>query len=124
MAAEQRLRIRSIKYAKSRGVGHIRMSFRPGVASGWPDDLFLIPGGRPLLVEFKAPGKQPTALQEHRISELRGLGYDVRVCDGFSAFSQALTRSLATAPVYDSGSGPLGAAWGCGSAAAAGRASQ
>lgn len=47
----------------------------------WPDRLFLIPGGRPLLIEFKAPGEGPRVdqLQCHNI--LRMLGYQVEVCD-------------------------------------------
>lgn len=43
---------------------------------GWPDRLFLIPGGRPLLIEFKRPGEKPDPLQEHRLATLKALGYD------------------------------------------------
>ena len=47
----------------------------------WPDRLFLIPGGKPLMIEFKAPGEmpRPDQLQCHNI--LRMLGYQVEVCD-------------------------------------------
>jgi hypothetical protein len=47
----------------------------------WPDRLFFIPGGRPLLIEFKRPGKAPTPKQAARIKQLKELGYDVEVCD-------------------------------------------
>jgi hypothetical protein len=50
-------------------------------ARSWPDQLFLIPGGRPLFIEFKKPGEVPTEKQAHRIKQLRDLGYDVEVCD-------------------------------------------
>src|SRR5690606_35937510 len=31
--------------------------------TGYPDRLFLIPGGRPLFIEFKRPGEEPTPRQ-------------------------------------------------------------
>src|SRR5690606_14277269 len=31
--------------------------------TGYPDRLFLIPGGRPLFIEFKRPGERPTPRQ-------------------------------------------------------------
>lgn len=52
----------------------------PGDA-GYPDRIFWIPGGRPLLVEFKRPREEPDPLQEIRHDELRDLGYNVVVCD-------------------------------------------
>jgi len=45
--------------------------------AGWPDVLFLIPGGRPLLMEFKRPGKGLEPLQAERKRDLNKLGYDV-----------------------------------------------
>src|SRR5574340_1169413 len=47
----------------------------------WPDRMFLIPGGRALMIEFKAPGEmpRPDQLQCHDI--LRMLVYQVGVCD-------------------------------------------
>lgn len=46
-----------------------------------PDRLFLIHGGRPLWIEFKKQGKEPTAIQAHTMQELDRWGYDVEVCD-------------------------------------------
>lgn len=48
---------------------------------GWPDDLFFVPGGKPLVIEFKAPGEPPMPRQAYRIQFLRRLGYDVEVHD-------------------------------------------
>jgi len=48
---------------------------------GKPDRLFLIPGGRPLLIEFKKVGEKPDPLQRQDHKILRLLGYDVVVCD-------------------------------------------
>jgi len=49
--------------------------------NGWPDRIFLIPGGRPLIIEFKKPGEPLRPLQEHRVNCLRLIGYDVCVCE-------------------------------------------
>lgn len=52
----------------------------PGV-SGVPDRIVLLPSGRIVFVELKAPGKKPRAIQEYRANELRTLGFDVRCID-------------------------------------------
>ena len=81
------------KYAKSKGVRSVRNCFRPGVNVGFPDETFLIPGGRPLIVEFKAPGKKPTPKQRLEIQRLKEEGYDVEVCDSLESFKTALDRA-------------------------------
>lgn len=49
--------------------------------NGIPDRLVLIPGGKVIFVEFKAPGKKPRKLQEYVINKLRNLGFKVFVID-------------------------------------------
>lgn len=44
--------------------------------SGWPDRLFLLPGGRPVFIEIKRPGAQPRSLQTYRLRQLVKQGYD------------------------------------------------
>src|ERR1044071_8648274 len=100
MAAEAKTRHKTIRYAKGRGVPHIRLAFMPGVAVGWPDDIFLIWGGRPLLMEFKGPGCVPSPIQLRRHEQLRGLGYDVAVCDDFDAARRAISQALDTAALH------------------------
>src|SRR6185437_13387851 len=94
MAAEATLQRKTIAHARRLGMEVIRMAFAPGVSAGWPDALFLVPGGRPLFVEFKAPGRKPSPLQQHRISYLCGAGYDVRVADNFDTARQALASAV------------------------------
>lgn len=70
---------------------HLRDSVKKagGVAYKWvspgnngvPDRIVIIPGGRIIFVELKAPGKKPTALQQVQHDRLRVLGCDVRVID-------------------------------------------
>lgn len=56
----------------------------PG-SDGQPDRLCLLPGGKILFVELKAPGKKPTPLQAKVHDQLRALGFDVYVADSKEA---------------------------------------
>ena len=49
--------------------------------SGVPDRLVLLPGGRCIFVELKAPGKEPTPIQLLQHKKLRALGFIVLVID-------------------------------------------
>ena len=57
-------------------------SFKWGV-DGWPDRGFLTPGGKPLFIEFKAPGEPPSPRQAERLTCLRLWGYEVYVSDSY-----------------------------------------
>jgi hypothetical protein len=77
---EQRCRV----IAKSRGWLFWKLTILgfPGV----PDRVVLCPGGRIFFVEFKAPGKKPTPLQEAWHRKLRALGFMVYVIDAVADF--------------------------------------
>ena len=62
--------------------------------TGYPDRIFWIPGGRPLLIEFKQPGEEPRAKQLHIHEQLRGLGYEVQVHDDAIAAFQAIIDAV------------------------------
>jgi hypothetical protein len=97
MATEKKIQAAAIRYADKVGVPSIRMVFRYGVRAGWPDVLFLIPGGAPLFIEFKSPGKKPTKLQLFRIRKLKELGYNVHVCDGANEAREKIAHYLEAA---------------------------
>ncbi len=78
---EAKVRDPVIDYAHKQGIRTIRMYFGPGIQTGWPDDLFLIEGGRPFFIEFKAPGKEPTPKQADKLAILLKLGYSWVVFD-------------------------------------------
>ena len=52
----------------------------PGM-SGVPDRIVLLPGGKIIFVELKAPGEKLKLLQEYRAKELRKLGFRVEMLD-------------------------------------------
>ena len=62
----------------------------PG-CDGVPDRILILPWGEIIFVEFKAPGKKPTAQQQRRHQELRDRGQNVVVIDSVEAF-RALLR--------------------------------
>lgn len=105
MTPEAKVRDPTIRFAKAQGVEHQRMSFRFGVKRAFPDDCFLIPGGRALFIEFKRPGAEPTPLQYHRLEQLNDLGYWATWADNFDAARSAIVEALATSAVHGTGSG-------------------
>ncbi|AXY33950.1 nuclease [Yersinia pseudotuberculosis] len=46
-----------------------------------PDRLVLLPDGKVIFVECKAPGEKPTAAQLREHEKIRALGFIVRVLD-------------------------------------------
>ena len=73
------------------GVRSIKLDSR--VSSGWPDRLFWVPGGRPLLIEFKKPGESLKPKQEHIANVLRDLGYAIEIHDDFNEAMGAIIRA-------------------------------
>lgn len=49
-----------------------------------PDRLVLLPGGKVIFVECKAPGEKPTAAQLREHEKIRALGFIVHVLDSTS----------------------------------------
>lgn len=69
------------------------ISIKLGI-SGWPDRMHLIAGGRPFLIEYKAPGQAPRPRQDERIKTLERLGYDVEVHDNRDEAIAAIERRV------------------------------
>ena len=67
--------------AKARQAGGLAIKWAAPGFAGVPDRIVFLPGGRIILVELKAPGQKPTALQLRVQGILRDLGADVRVVD-------------------------------------------
>lgn len=74
------------------GIKSIKLT--PTQATGYPDRLFFIPGGKPLLIEFKRPGEAPRPKQRHIIQWLKKLGYQVAVCDSVESATMVVRRII------------------------------
>lgn len=83
------------------GVASLKLNLRGN--NGWPDRLYLIPGGRPLLIEFKRPGEEPRPLQVHRHAQLKMLNYHVEVHDDQLEAFKAIAKALEAARVSEEG---------------------
>ena len=77
-----------IQAARQRG--GIALKFVSPAYSGMPDRLVLLPGGRMVFVEVKAPGQKPRPLQLSRHRLLRRLGFKVYVLDDPDAITGML----------------------------------
>lgn len=73
--------IESYLREKVKAAGGIAYKFVSPGNAGVPDRLVLLPTGRVVFVELKAPGKQPTPLQLRQQRRIRDLGFPVLVLD-------------------------------------------
>jgi hypothetical protein len=73
--------IESYLRERVKSIGGIAYKFVSPGNSGVPDRLVLLPGGRSIFVELKAPGKQPTELQAMQHKKIRALGFSVLIID-------------------------------------------
>ncbi len=79
---EAALEARCVKWARFQGAIVAKLTELVGV----PDRVFFVPGGRPLIVEFKARDESPEAIQNWYLLELERLGYRVITCDSWEKF--------------------------------------
>ena len=92
-----------LAYAKRRGVRFIKLN--TAGRSGWPDREFFVPGGRPLLIEFKRPDDGKLSRQQSdNIAYLKRMGYDVHVIDEVACGIALLAQRLEAAQVPKEGS--------------------
>jgi hypothetical protein len=63
--------------------------------TSWPDRIFWLPGGKPLLIEFKRTGFDPQPKQSDTHESLKALGYDIQVHDNAASAFQAIIDAVA-----------------------------
>lgn len=83
-------------FAHKLGIPNIKLDISCG---GYPDRLFLIPGGRPLFIEFKSPSGKMTVRQSAIYEALKTLGYNVKICRNVDEASREIKEALDTAQV-------------------------
>ncbi|HFZ1920597.1 TPA: VRR-NUC domain-containing protein [Serratia marcescens] len=67
--------------ARVKAAGGIAYKFVSPGLRGVPDRVVLLPGGRIIFVECKAPGEKPRPEQLRQHARLHALGFDVVVLD-------------------------------------------
>ncbi len=87
-APESTLERRCVKAAKAAGGELIKLL--PWALRGLPDRLLVMPGGRHVWVEFKAPEGRLTPLQRYWYTRLENLGCTYQVIDTFEDFERLL----------------------------------
>lgn len=75
-----------VKSVKAAGGIAVKL-ISPGMA-GLPDRLVLLPHGRAVFVELKAPGQTPRPLQIKRHKQLAALGFTVLVIDSIAGIQE------------------------------------
>lgn len=55
-----------------------------------PDRIVLLPQGRIIFIELKAPGKKPRPIQKYRIKELKALGFRVEIIDSIEGINNII----------------------------------
>ena len=80
-----------VKYADRLGVPILKVN--PLWAAGWPDRVFFVPGGKPLIIEFKrGEDSKLRKKQKEIIGKLEKLGYEVHTVNTVEE-GKALVRS-------------------------------
>ncbi len=82
---------RRFKKAVERQGGKTLKFVSPGTA-GVPDRLVLLPGGRALFAELKAPGRKMRPLQRKRCKQLQDLGFQVYEVDSVASIRRFVTE--------------------------------
>jgi hypothetical protein len=85
---EKKIESKVVKEAKKLGILTIKLT--PQGETGYPDRMFFIEGGSPLLIEFKRKGCKPNPKQEYIINQLQERGYHVKWFDNAEEAIKAL----------------------------------
>lgn len=88
---EKTIEQKLVKYIKS--LGGLCPKFESPGMDGMPDRICLLPGGRIIFAELKAPGKKPRALQSLRMKQLSALGFHYVVIDDPERISDAVSAT-------------------------------
>lgn len=87
---EARIERRVTKEATRLGVESIKIYHK----NGWPDRVFLFPGGTTLFIEFKKPGEVRGELQIFHGNQLVEMGFKVAVCDNYDSAMELIKAQL------------------------------
>lgn len=97
LGPEGKIQARVVQYARTEYPERLEArKFQAGRfgSNGWPDYDFLTEGGDIFFIEFKAPGKDLTPLQEERVKRLRKLGHRVYVVDNVDVGKEVIDTEM------------------------------
>lgn len=83
-------RVENYLKKKVEKLGGKAFKWAPVGVTGVPDRMVLLPGGKIIFVELKAPGKKARKLQEYRAKQLRELGFQVECLDAIEKIDELL----------------------------------
>lgn len=86
---------------KVKAAGGMAYKFVSPGNAGVPDRIVLLPGGKLVFVELKAPGKKPTALQQAQQRRIQALGFKVCIIDS-KQYVDDLMQQIRDENYYDS----------------------
>ena len=91
-----------IKLTQQLGIPVLKVN--PLWAAGWPDRVFFVPGGKPLIIEFKrGEDSKLRAKQLEVIAKLKANGYDVHSCNTVEEGKAYLRARLEAHRVHEEG---------------------
>ena len=77
--------------ARAKLAGGVAIKWTAPSMAGVPDRIVILPGGKIVFVELKAPGKKPSLIQQRTIEMLKGLGACVLVLDSVEGLNELFT---------------------------------
>ena len=80
--------------SKVKALGGMAIKINSLSMSGLPDRLVLLPGGKALFIELKAPGKEMRPLQVKRKRQLEKLGFFVYCIDDVNQIEKILKGAM------------------------------
>ena len=90
MKLESEIEASVVRWAVARGI----LTSKYTGSAGYPDRIFWILGGAPVLIEFKRLGKYPGKLQAHIMDLLLENGYDVYLCESEGEAIACIDRAV------------------------------
>lgn len=88
---EAKIELDSVLYALTQGCRNVKLD---KIERSLPDQLFFLPLGQTLLVEFKRPGEKVRPQQAERFRMLRALGHPVTICYSVAEFKRLLDDAM------------------------------
>ena len=102
MRPEQQIETEAVDLVRTHlGIEGVKLAM-PG-DTGWADRMFMMPGGKPFLIEFKQPGEFLEPKQLFYFNKLRKMGYDIEAHDHAGRAFVAVARAVDPSHLSEAG---------------------